>query len=37
MLFGVAEGKEIENMLPFTANVDFLNSISLSKGEDLFL
>jgi len=35
MLFGVAEGKEIENMLPFTANVDFLNSISLSKDDYL--
>ncbi|KRX04876.1 hypothetical protein PPERSA_06510 [Pseudocohnilembus persalinus] len=29
---GVAEGKEIENKLPFLVNLDFLNAINFKKG-----
>jgi len=34
MMFGVAEGVELISCLPFTANLDFLNGLDLSKGRE---
>jgi len=32
-LYGVAEGPELVSTLPFTANLDFLNTVHFSKGK----